>query len=61
MPSLGRAAQFHCATSTAAFGDSPKLSGAYIASTRVGGNANVPGLFSRTVYSITCLPRGRYS
>ena len=40
------------------FGDSAKLSGAYIASTREGGSANRPGLFRRTVYSTTCLPRG---
>ena len=45
----------------AAFGASPKLSGAYIASTRVGGSANWPGLFSRSVYSITSLPRGMNS
>ena len=31
-----------------AFGASPKLSGAYIASTRVGGSANRPGLLRRT-------------
>ena len=31
-----------------AFGSSPKLSGAYIASTRVGGSANLPGLLRRT-------------
>ena len=51
----------HGATATTAFGASPKVSGAYIASTRVGGNANRPGLLRRTVYSITCLPFGRYS
>ena len=51
----------HGPTSIAAFGASPKLSGAYIASTRVGGSANFPGLLRRTLYSTTCLPRGRYS
>ena len=51
----------HGDTSIAPFGISPKLSGAYIASTRDGGNANLPGLFKRTVYSTVCLPRGRYS
>ena len=49
------------ATSMPGFGDSAKLSGAYIASTREGGSANRPGLFRRTVYSTTCLPRGMYS
>ena len=53
--------KIHGATSIAAFGASPKLSGAYIASTRVGGRAKRPGLFSRTLYSKTCLPFGRYS
>jgi hypothetical protein len=51
----------HGAISTGAFGASPKLSGAYIASTRVGGNVKRPGLLSRTVYSTTCLPRGSIS
>jgi len=51
----------HGATSMPGFGDSPKLSGAYIASTREGGSAKRPGLFRRTVYSTTCLPRGMYS
>ena len=54
-----RASAHHGATSTPAFGNSPKISGAYIASTRVGGSAKRPGLFRRTVYSTTCLPRGR--
>ena len=57
----GRAQRAHGPTSIDAFGVSPKLSGAYIASTRVGGSANVPGLLRRTLYSTTCLPRGRYS
>src|SRR6185369_11153591 len=48
-------------TSTTAFGSSPNVSGAYIASARLGGIAKRPGLFSRTVYSTTCLPRGMYS
>ena len=57
----GDATRVHGPTSMAAFGVSPKLSGAYIASTRVGGSANLPGLLRRTLYSTTCLPRGRYS
>ena len=51
----------HGPTSIGAFGVSPKRSGAYIASTRVGGRANRPGLLRRMLYSTTCLPRGRYS
>src|SRR3954468_9499674 len=45
-------------TVTGAFGSSPNISGAYIASTRVGGNSKRPGLFRRTVYSTTQLPLG---
>ena len=55
------ARRLHGATSIPALGDSPKLSGAYIASMRDGGSAKRPGLLRRTVYSTTCLPRGRYS
>jgi hypothetical protein len=40
---------YHCATSSGAFGASPKISGAYIASTRVARNRKFPALFSRTV------------
>ena len=39
----------HCVTSRATFGASPKISGAYIASTRVAGNWKVPALFRRIV------------
>ena len=50
----------HClaSTTTVAFGDSPNISGAYIASTRVAGSRNWPGLLRRTVYSTTQLPFG---
>ena len=44
--------------SSAAFGISPNISGAYIASTRVGGKPNLPTLFRRTVYSMLNLPFG---
>ncbi len=44
--------------STRAFGASPNISGAYIASTRVGGSRKLPGLLSRTVYSTTKRPFG---
>ena len=43
-----------------ALGTSPNISGAYSASTRVGGSAKSPALFSRTVYSTRVLPLGRY-
>ena len=42
----------------ATFGISPNISGAYIASTRVAGRLNVPGLLRRTVYSVTNVPFG---
>ena len=45
-------------TAIAAFGDSPNISGAYIASTRVAGSRNWPGLLRRTVYSTTQRPFG---
>src|SRR5581483_7190558 len=45
-------------TVTASFGSMPNISGAYIASTRVGGNTKRPGLFSRRVYSTLQLPLG---
>ena len=48
----------HGSTVHAAFGASPSISGAYIASTRVAGIAKVPGLSSRTVYSTTNVPFG---
>ncbi len=41
-----------------AFGIAPNISGLYIASTRVGGRLNWPGLFKRTVYSTLHLPFG---
>ena len=45
-------------TVTAGMGSSPSISGAYIASTRVGGRLNVPGLSSRSVYSSVQRPLG---
>ena len=45
-------------TTSGAIGVSPKISGAYIASTRAGGNSNVPTLFRRTVYSTLHWPCG---
>ena len=45
-------------TTTGWFGRSPNISGAYIASTRVGGSWKVPGLFRRTVYSVLKRPFG---
>jgi len=41
-----------------AFGSSPNVSGAYSASTRVGGSWKVPGWFSRMTYSTTKRPFG---
>ena len=52
---------FGASTVTGAFGDSPNISGAYIASTRDGGRAKLPALFSRIVYCIRTTPLGRYS
>ena len=52
---------FAASTFTRGFGHSPNISGAYIASTREGGSAMSPTLFSRTVYSIFTTPLGRYS
>lgn len=52
---------FGAPTFTRAFGHSPNISGAYIASTRLGGRAKSPTLFNRTVYSIFTTPLGRYS
>ena len=43
-----------------ALGVSPNISGAYSASARVGGRANSPALFRRTVYSTLVVPAGRY-
>ena len=57
----GRGGHFAASTFTRAFGASPNISGAYIASTRVGGSAKSPTLFRRTVYSIFTTPLGRYS
>ena len=48
-------------TFTRALGVSPNISGAYIASTRLGGSENSPALFRRTVYSILMTPLGTYS
>jgi hypothetical protein len=57
------AQQFHrpASTFTRAFGASPNISGAYMASTRLGGRAKSPTLFRRKVYSILTVPLGRYS
>lgn len=52
---------FVASTFIRAFGTSPNISGAYIASTRLGGSAKSPTLFRRTVYSIFTTPLGRYS
>ena len=46
-------------TCIASLGDSPYISGAYMASTRVGGRPKRPTLFRRTVYSTWVLPLGR--
>src|SRR6185436_3407913 len=48
----------HGLTVTAVFGNSPNISGAYIASTCVGGNSKRPALFRRTLYSTTHVPFG---
>ena len=50
---------FPASTFTRPFGISPNISGAYIASTRLGGSAKSPTLFRRTVYSILTTPLGR--
>ena len=47
-----------CTTLTRAFGASPNISGAYSASTRLGGKAKSPTLFRRTVYSMVTVPLG---
>ena len=52
---------FAASTFTRAFGASPNISGAYSASTRLGGSAKSPALFRRTVYCIVTVPLGRYS
>jgi len=52
---------FAASTFTRAFGISPNISGAYSASTRLGGSAKSPTLFRRSVYSIFTTPLGRYS
>ena len=52
---------FPCSTRTGALGDSPNISGAYSASTRVGGSAKLPALFRRIVYWSFTLPSGKYS
>ena len=56
-----KANHFAASTFTRAFGTSPNISGAYMASTRLGGKAKSPTLFRRTVYSILTVPLGRYS
>jgi hypothetical protein len=48
----------HGCTLQTALGTSPNISGAYIASTRVAGRLNAPGLLRRTVYSVTKRPFG---
>ena len=55
------AGALHGFTATDAFGVAPNISGAYIASTRVAGRSNRPGLFSRTVYSSLKRPLGTNS
>ena len=57
----GVAAYWATCTFTRALGSSPNISGAYMASTRLGGSAKSPALFRRTVYSILTVPLGRYS
>src|SRR5262245_18921591 len=57
-PPRGAPGHRAASTVTAAFGNSPSISGAYIASTRVAGRSNVPGLLSRTVYSTVQRPFG---
>lgn len=52
---------FTASTFTRAFGASPYISGAYIASTRLGGSAKSPTLLSRTVYCTFTTPLGKYS
>ena len=54
-------AHHRASTFTRALGASPIISGAYIASTRLGGKENSPTLFRRTVYSILTTPLGKYS
>ena len=56
-----RPASHLASTFMGALGSSPNVSGAYIASMRVGGSANVPTLLSRTVYSVLKRPAGRWS
>ena len=53
-----RGAPAHGATVSVALGCSANISGAYKASTRVGGSENVPGLLRRSVYSTVHLPFG---
>ena len=50
---------FASSTRSRALGASPKISGAYMASTRDGGNEKSPALLSRIVYSILTTPLGR--
>lgn len=51
----------HFPISNIPFGASPYSSGAYIASTRVGGRLKAPSLFRRRVYSVRWRPRGSQS
>lgn len=46
-------------TSSGGFGVSPWRSGAYMASTRLGGSRNTPSPFSRRVYCNRVTPAGR--
>ena len=48
----------HGCTINGEIGVSPKISGAYIASTRAGGNSKAPALFKRMVYSTLHWPCG---
>ncbi|MNM44696.1 hypothetical protein D3C81_555990 [compost metagenome] len=54
----GKDSTLHCATFTLAFGDSPNISGEYMASMRVAGRLKSPALFRRTVYSTLHVPFG---
>lgn len=51
----------HGRTSSGALGNSPNISGAYRASTRVVGSWKRPLWLSRSVYSVVKLPLGTYS
>ncbi len=60
-PMLSTLRRHRIATAIGALGSWPRMSGEYIASTRVGGRLNRPVPFSRTAYSVTNRPRGTHS